>query len=251
MQSIKLGRADLHMHTTVSDGLATVKEVLQHVAKRGVLDVIAITDHDRIEASLWAYENRHRYPFDIVPGVEVSSAGGHVLALWVTKPIPMNMSLKETIAAIHEQGGLAVLAHPFHVQMGFVMKNAPKYLRKPQLLLEWGLDAVEVHNAGMLTPGCNLVARSMAKRIGITQLGNSDAHTLGAIGAGWTRFPGHTAEHLRTAIETQQTLAYGRMWGAREYAKFTRDLIERRGQRCSDEEFDLGELLEPQARVEG
>lgn len=244
MQSIKLGRADLHMHTTLSDGIATVQAVLEHIARRGELDVIAITDHDRLDASLWAYERRHRYPFDIVPGVEVSSAGGHVLALWVTKPIPANLSLKETTAAIHEQGGLAALAHPFHIQMGFVARNAPQYLLKPQLLLEWGLDAVEVHNAGMLTPGCNLVARSMAKRIGITQLGNSDAHTLGAIGAGWTRFPGHTADQLRAAIEDKQTLAYGRYWGAKEYLTFTRDLIERRGRRCAGDDLPEFEAVE-------
>jgi hypothetical protein len=243
---MKSGRADLHMHTTVSDGTATVRQLLDHLtrrseAQRRALDVIAITDHDRLEASLWAYERRHRYPFDIIPGVEVSSRGGHVLALWVTQPIPMDLSLQETIAAIHAQGGLAVLAHPFHVQMGFVAKNAPRYLRTPQLLLEWGLDAIEVHNAGMLTPGCNLVARSVAARIGITQLGNSDAHTLGAIGSGWTRFPGHTAAHLRTAIETGQTRARGHYWGAREYVKFTRDLIGRRGQRSgsSGDAFDF------------
>jgi predicted metal-dependent phosphoesterase TrpH len=239
------GRADLHMHTTVSDGLATVRDLLEFVVKRRKLDVIAITDHDRIEGSLWAYERRDRYPFDIVPGMEVSSAGGHVLALWVTKLIPANMSLEETIAAIHEQGGLAVLAHPFHVQMRFVARNAPRYLRKPQLLLEWGLDALEVHNAGMLTPGCNLVARSVAKRIGIPQIGNSDAHTLGAVGSGWTRFPGHTAAHLREAILRGETRARGRSWGAREYAKFTKDLIERRGKRYTDKAFEpaLNETL--------
>lgn len=83
-----MGRADVHMHTCASDGLPNAKQVLDYVAKRGHLDVIAITDHDVLEASLWAYSQRSVYPFDIIPGVEVTARGGHVLALWVTQPIP-------------------------------------------------------------------------------------------------------------------------------------------------------------------
>jgi predicted metal-dependent phosphoesterase TrpH len=54
---------------------------LDYVAAQQRLDVIAITDHDTLEASLWAYERRQNYPFDIVPGVEISIRGGHVLGL--------------------------------------------------------------------------------------------------------------------------------------------------------------------------
>jgi predicted metal-dependent phosphoesterase TrpH len=47
------GRADLHMHTTASDGLMTVRALLDGIARRGNLDVIAITDHT-LDAGLWA-----------------------------------------------------------------------------------------------------------------------------------------------------------------------------------------------------
>src|SRR5215813_1872643 len=80
------GRADIHMHTTASDGFSDVRTVLSHIARTGKLDVIAITDHDVLDSSLWAYNHRAKYPFEIIPGVEVSSAEGHVLALWVTQP---------------------------------------------------------------------------------------------------------------------------------------------------------------------
>ena len=78
------GRADLHIHTTVSDGLHTPRQLLEHVARLGTLDVIAITDHDRLEGSLWAYARRDRYPFDIIPGVEqrvspITAAAMHTL----------------------------------------------------------------------------------------------------------------------------------------------------------------------------
>jgi predicted metal-dependent phosphoesterase TrpH len=48
------GRADLHIHTVASDGTATVATILDHVAAAGDLDVIAITDHERIDAALAA-----------------------------------------------------------------------------------------------------------------------------------------------------------------------------------------------------
>ncbi len=45
------GRADLHMHTTASDGWPTPTQLVEHAARRAGLDVIAITDHDTIEGA--------------------------------------------------------------------------------------------------------------------------------------------------------------------------------------------------------
>ena len=44
------GRADLHIHTVASDGIADVITIIENVAARGQLDVVAITDHERIDA---------------------------------------------------------------------------------------------------------------------------------------------------------------------------------------------------------
>jgi predicted metal-dependent phosphoesterase TrpH len=211
----RLGRADLHMHTRASDGLYSVQQVLDHVARRHTLDVIAITDHDVLDASLWAYEHRDRYPFEIVPGLEVTSAEGHVLALWCMQPIPKHLSLSETAAAIHEQGGLAVLAHPGEVLIGG--STVMKHLRRPSLITEAGIDAIEVYNAGTLTPGSNRLARRMADRLPLPRLANSDAHTLNGIGRAMTRFEGRTAQDLLQAILTQQTWVEGRSWSFMDY----------------------------------
>lgn len=227
---MSIGTADLHMHTTASDGIMTAQQVLDEVARRGNLDVIAITDHDRLEASLWAYERRDLYPFDIVPGVEITTRHGHVLGLWVTSAIPPRMSLADTVAAIHEQGGIAILAHPFHIHMHLIFRAASKYVWKPQMLLDCDLDGLEVHNAGLLLPGCNLFSRFFCKRVGgLASLGNSDAHTLGAIGSGRTRFPGKTAADLRAAIVARETYAEGGAWPLHDYYVMIRDLIQRRG----------------------
>jgi predicted metal-dependent phosphoesterase TrpH len=216
------GRADIHMHTTASDGLSSVQELLDYVARRGHLDVIAITDHDTLDASLWAYEHRYHYPFEIIPGLEISSREGHVLALWVTHPVPMGLSLCETAAAVHEQGGFSILAHPFHFQLDDVYRNFRRYWRRPDYLIDAGIDGLEIHNAGVVIPGCNVLARHFARRLDVAVTAGSDAHSLGAIGSGVTRFPGHTATDLRHALEQRQTTAEGTMWPLVEYARIIR-----------------------------
>lgn len=220
----QLGRADLHLHTTTSDGLASVQEVLECVVRRSHLDVIAITDHDTLEASLWACERRGEYPFDIVPGLEITAAGGHVLGLWVTQPVPYGLSLMETTAAIHEQGGVAVLAHPFHFHIPIALRHCWRYLWQPNLLVEWGFDAVEAHNAGVITPLSNRLARRLGRQTGLAVTGSSDAHTAGAVGSGQTRFLGRTADDLRAALEMRQTIAEGHAWPLADYLEIAQAL---------------------------
>lgn len=217
------GRADIHMHTTASDGFADVQTVLNHIAQSGTLDVIAITDHDTLDASLWAYHHRADYPFDIIPGVEVSSAEGHVLGLWVTQPVQRGMSLAETAAAIHRQGGMAILAHPFEI---VVCTEAPlHYFRDPERIRQAGIDAIEVHNAGAFTPGNNILARRLAKQLNMPVVGNSDGHSLAAIGRGMTHFAGRTAADFRAAVLNRQTAVTGTRWPVEDYARLFPRLV--------------------------
>jgi predicted metal-dependent phosphoesterase TrpH len=214
------------MHTRASDGLATVQKVLDYIARRGHLDVIAITDHDVLDASLWAYNQLGRYPFDIIPGVEVTAIEGHVVALWVTQPIPKRMSVKETAAAIHEQGGIAVLAHPG--EPFIAGRHLLRYLRNPQVLLGWDIDAIETYNAGTITRGNNALAQRISSQLPLPVVGNSDAHTLSGIGRGLTRFPGRTAADFRSALANCQTVAEGAHWPITAYLKLSPSSAQRK-----------------------
>ena len=218
-----MGYADVHMHTTASDGFSTVKEVLNHITRMGTLNVIAITDHDVLDSSLWAYEHRSDYPFDIIPGVEVTSAEGHVLALWVMHPIARGLSLRETVTAIHQQGGMAILAHPFEVVVN--ADASYRYWHNPEIVREAGIDAIEVHNAGAVTPGNNFLARRMATQLRMPIVGNSDGHSLAAIGRGTTLFVGHTADDFRSALTRRATLAQGRSWPVADYVALFPNLV--------------------------
>src|SRR5262245_31403337 len=109
-----VGSADLHIHTRHGDGMATVAEVLARVEEAATLDVIAITEHDTMRASDEARElcARSGFRFDVVPGMEVTTLDGHLLALFIDEPVASFRRIEETLAAIHAQGGLAIVPHP-------------------------------------------------------------------------------------------------------------------------------------------
>lgn len=232
--NLAMGRADLHMHTNASDGKPAVGALLNFVRdQRPHLTAIAITDHDTLDSTLWAYESAHLYPFDVIPGVEVSSRDGHVLALWVTTPIPAHMNLADTVSAIHEAGGLAVLAHPFHFFLQTHFKAALRHWQRPEVLLQANIDAIEGHNAGVGGWGCNALAQNVARKIGVSLVAGSDAHTLGAIGSSTTRYPGRSAIDLRHALITGTTIAEGRLWPIKEYVAYFKNERQRKGMMSS------------------
>jgi predicted metal-dependent phosphoesterase TrpH len=204
----KAGSADLHIHTHHSDGQDGPAEVVAWAARIG-LDVIAITDHDQIDGARIASAIARREPGspEVIVGEEVSSLDGHILALFIDRLIPPDMSAAETVAAIHEQGGLAIAAHPYWRASSTDHKGRVYSLG--DRIADLDLDAVEVINGGF-TPsmiGANRRAGWVAEALGRTPIGGSDAHVKHALGWGHTRFEGRTARDLRRSIESGRTQA--------------------------------------------
>ena len=218
----RLGRADLHIHTQASDGIDPIAMILDHVERSTDLDVIAITDHERIDAALaartMARELGHRV--EIVVGEEVSTLGGHLLGLFLTERVRPLRSLRTTIAEIHEQGGLAIPAHPLVpyplCAQGWVLRRLIAE-RDPRVRP----DAIEAFNPTVLgRPWHGRVVR-FAEEHGLATVGNSDAHAALAVGTGWSTFPGRTADDLRAAIEAGTTHQHGSFHGTgRQFATF-------------------------------
>jgi len=206
------GRADLHMHTTASDGWPTPHELVDY-ARATALDVIAVTDHDTIEGALRAADHAAgRSKLQVVIGEEVSSRDGHIVALFIERRIRPGMSAAATVHAIHDQGGLAVAVHPF-LRTQRRTRSGPVH-GVGWLAAELAFDAIEVENA---TPGFyvfNQLARRLNLGLGSAELGGSDAHILDAVGRAYTEFPGKTAGALREAIETATTVAGRRRYKA-------------------------------------
>ena len=143
----KLGRADLHMHSTYSDGTATIQQVLQYAQQQTNLDVIALTDHDVIDGALRAHDlwSKGQYRFDFIVGEEISTRSGHLLALFIEKRIQPGLSMEESIDLIHAQGGLAIVAHPLNQ---IFRHSCPRYVLDRIKASEsvW-LDGIETWNA--------------------------------------------------------------------------------------------------------
>jgi predicted metal-dependent phosphoesterase TrpH len=204
-----MGLADLHIHTIHSyDGTASALAVLTRAKKIG-LDVIAITDHDEIAGSLKALELAPNYGVHVIPGIEVSTADGHLLALNITEKIQRDLPLIETISKVYKMGGFCIAPHPMAGGIG--MKSLSAYsilkaLRHPEVART--LIAVETYNATAIDKMSNPCARTLADRLGIAQTASSDAHVVEAIGLGMTEFDGCTTQDLLTALQKGVTRQY-------------------------------------------
>jgi len=226
------GRADLHIHTLASDGVDGVEEILAFVMAQTQLDVIAIADHERVDAAhaARAIAFARDLPVEVVIGEEVSTRGGHLLALFIEEPVPPLRSLRESIGLVHEQGGLAIPAHPLfpypmcaqaRVLRGLLDSQDPRV--RP--------DGLEAFNPTTFGKPVHRRVVAFAAELGMAVLGNSDAHEAASVGAGWTTFPGRTAEDLRAAIVEHATGWHGTFHGTtsqlptfgRQLRKYGRD----------------------------
>lgn len=207
--------ADLHIHTRWSDG-DDLEKVLAKALEMG-LDAIAITDHDEIGGALEARRLAHerRLPLAIVPGTEVSSADGHIGALFVLKTIPRDLSARETVALIQEAGGIAVAHHPYSPRwLDYLCRCR---LGCGNLIKDVPFDAIECTNA---VPGSgvkyNIAAiEAMRKEhISVAVTGGSDAHNARFVGKGRTYYAGNEG-----LLSLRYSLSYGFTRGAEGYWK--------------------------------
>ena len=107
--------ADPHCHTLASDGMVTPAELVDAAVAMGV-NLIAITDHDTMSNATKVVERGEAAGIVVVPGQEVTTkwpAMTHIVGWFLEKPIPRSMSVVDTVKAIHDQGGLVVIPHPF------------------------------------------------------------------------------------------------------------------------------------------
>ena len=146
---------ELHCHSALSyDGRDAVELLLEQAAAVG-LDALSVTDHDEIEASLQAAELASEYGLVGIPGLEVSSAAGHVLGLGISEQVPPGLPFAETLDRIRAQGGIAIVPHPFQSSRHGVATE----LRHDELAKA---DALEIYNSRLFTGPANRRARACA-----------------------------------------------------------------------------------------
>ncbi|MCM8811497.1 MAG: CehA/McbA family metallohydrolase [Candidatus Omnitrophica bacterium] len=101
----------VHVHSTYSDGRLPIEEIAG-IANAQQLDYLIITDHDTLAGKFEKKEGWYGQTLVLV-GNEISTSGGHYLALRIDTEIPRLKDPAWTIEAVSAAGGLGFVAHPF------------------------------------------------------------------------------------------------------------------------------------------
>jgi hypothetical protein len=130
-------KGDLHCHTLHSDGLNTVREIVERAVELG-LDFLAVTDHNT-NTHHEDLEALSGLPIILIPGEEVTTYWGHAntwgLREWIEYRCADQQSMSAVQRYIREKGGLFSINHP-------------KCIGPPWLFRGWeGFQAMEVWQA--------------------------------------------------------------------------------------------------------
>jgi predicted metal-dependent phosphoesterase TrpH len=202
-------RLDLHVHARWSPDsrltLDTIVARLPHVGLKG----FALTDHNTVEGHAALRELQARYPMYLfLPGIEVSTREGHLLAYGVREAPPPRRPVAETVEWVRAQGGEPVLAHPFRLAHGVGRRLA-------ETVPVAALETRNGHNSEIT----NLRAERVAAHRAIGMTGGSDAHAPADVGRAVTEFDPNvaTVDDLLEALRRGRVAATGASlrWGER------------------------------------
>jgi len=177
-------KIDLHCHSFFSgDGVSSPEQLIQSARKKG-LDGFVMTDHNTCDAitylldkGLMREDGTPVNDFLVVPGVEVTTAEGHLLCIGVVLPNLKGRPALEVCRLTHEAGGLAIPPHPYDLFRAGIRENVLNTLP---------IDAIEVFNAATTLKRYNQSAFNYARARGLPMTAASDAHHCGAIGTAYT-----------------------------------------------------------------
>jgi predicted metal-dependent phosphoesterase TrpH len=183
---------ELHCHTCYSKDSLMLLGQLIDVARRRGLQRLAVTDHNILDGAHRAAEID---PELIIPGEEIMTTGGELLAYYVREHVPPGLTPPKTIEILCQQGAVISVAHPFDSMRAGHWDEAE--LREILPLV----DAIEVFNARVATPAHNRRAAALAASAGKPGTAGSDAHAYLEVGRATTRLPAfNDAASLRAAL---------------------------------------------------
>lgn len=212
---------ELHAHSRYSHDCLTSFDQLQQIVKERNIDKLAITDHNTTTGAL---EMARLYPMWVIPGVEVMTTKGELLAWYITDDVPAHRSPQETIDILRQQGALISVSHPFDRHRGGA------WAEEDLLAIVDQVDAIEVHNARCLHKEDNHKARAFAKQHGKLFTAGSDAHIKAEYGKAVMRVPpfASNAAGLKQALQAatyEPYLSSPLVHMGSTYAKWAKRLI--------------------------
>jgi predicted metal-dependent phosphoesterase TrpH len=200
--------ADFHLHGFPGDGALT-PWVLRSEAAREGLDVIAVTNHNRMGAArLGAWLPRENGEPLILVGQEVTGPNFHLIAVGIEQEVDWRQPPSAIIEAIHAQGGAAIAAHPFKAYSGYDDAALA------------ALDGAEAATCARANPTrrAELEAffdHAVQRNPDVAPIGSSDFHFSGPLGSCRTYVFARewSTRGVVQAIREGRTVAYNE-WGA-------------------------------------
>ena len=180
-------KIDLHCHSWFSGDGVSSPEAMVASARRKGMHGLALTDHntcegyfDLVDRGLARTDGQPVDGFLVIPGVEMSTAEGHLLCLGVTLPNLKGAPAAEVCRQVHALGGLAIPAHPYDFLRAGIREAVLETLE---------IDALEVFNAATTFKTCNARALEFAQRHQLPMTAGSDAHHKAAVATAYTILP--------------------------------------------------------------
>lgn len=197
-------KIDLHTHSIVSYDGGLTEESYQGLLDRHVVDCVAITDHNETR---FAQQLQKKLGDKIIVGEEITTIDGELVGLFLQETIPAGMTAQKTAEAIHEQGGLVYLPHPFETQRKGLQPSTVEMMIKD-------IDIVEVFNARGRFRGKASTAESLAQKHSLAHAASSDAHGISGIGTAFSLLSGMpNKKNLLKLLSTgRQQKQYAPMW---------------------------------------
>jgi hypothetical protein len=196
-----LAFADFHIHTRTSrDSILTEERFALTAVERGLTHV-AVTNHNNVEGAVAVREAVERLGLadrlTVILGEEVSTADGEVVGIFLTETIPPGLSADATADAIHAQGGLVSIPHPYDPFRASHIREEPLIA-----LAEAGkIDMVEVFNSRVTFQRHNQQAAEFAVRYNLPAIAASDSHSALEVAMSFNALPSFgSAEELRSAL---------------------------------------------------
>lgn len=202
-------RADLHSHSNYSrDSIIKPEALVDGCLRKGV-DCIAVTDHNEIEGAFVIQklaEQRAPGGLKVIIGEEVKTSEGEIIGLFLKELVPRGMSPEDTVRAIHEQGGLAVIPHPYDIFRRSVLTDEAIERVKADV------DAIEGFNCRNIMGKHDRRAQATAAAAGKPVTLGTDAHSPLELGRATLEI-----DDFETPQELLQSLRGGRIAGKRSW----------------------------------
>jgi hypothetical protein len=194
-------KLDLHIHSKYSeDAIGSPKEIIKSVKKKG-LNGIAITDHNTIKGGLAGAKLSNK-DFVVIPGIEISTSDGHLIALNIKKDVPKGLSVEETVDKIIDLGGTPIVPHLFRTMSGIKEDKLKDMINK--------ISTIEIFNSCSI-PKSNYKMSKTAKKYNLGGTGGSDSHMPEYCGLGYTTINDGelSIDNIISCIEKKKTWGQG------------------------------------------